>query len=1499
MTSTYYTTFLFKGSGLDKVLADFNRAAAQIEAKSAALGKINFSGLGSALPILKNIDNTLMLAAQHAGMLSSQAAKAGTAFNPMASGATRAAAATKSVSNSMTQLSAAAGSAASAAGRTTGAMSSLGAAGRGAFNGIVAGARSAVTALGSVTAAAATTTRAMGRMGMVAAAPFAGMKGAAMWASPLAMGALSTYARPGDIAALGAGYGLYKSMGFEREARLAAVRQGWISNKTYPEYGGLTGAELRDQSTKQMKDLASQLALSSYSAYGPSDIMQSINEAAALGISPQKMNAQMVDAWLNFSKVAEMDTATSAKTLFAQVVAREGLSGVTGGNFEKYSDYLSTLANISPLRGEDLTAALKKSTPVASAYGQSIESQYSSIAALSLLGMQPQEADAAYRRMLLRLTPGWNTLQEQEAAELGENVTKTGKEKDLSSFNAALKGIGLKWEDVMPSGNLDLVNVAKTLNDKLKGMSDLDRNAFLKTIAGIQGITPLLSLMQNPDLLDSLVNQFEDVSGATKDSAKYITDDFQGSLEKLKSAADVAAIKVGNSLSPAFQKFTDYVRESIPAIEEFGSAIISGDWGKAGGMLENFVNNAAPVLAGAFESLGDWIERGIDSVDWELAGTKIGDALEAGAIWFLGQAESLPWSKLTTAATEALTNLAVSVDWASLAEGAVQAGLSIGSAIVSGIMNSGIGIALQNIAIGFERSLLSAVGNFAASVGTLAMKLGMSPATLAGVGDTVRENNLLYGTKGEGKFSLSYILDRIEQDVDYYKNGGSRSDTDINLFGGSGPNAVTSLTPSKYVTFDESEMREVESLIAYSNSIDRSRWPKYEEGVQQCLDDYKLFAEGYKEYVESTKTLEDDQYWRDLHLGSARMIGSGSKYAVGGTVNHAIATITPGSYLNPDLMRYTENTYALDPRSGRSYDTLNNTGLMVSDAIRLMLSYGRLVNPNTGKFDATAVIPEDYYEVSANSELMGKYVGNQLAQYDELGNKIIRLTGAVEVANSVVSGKGVQESVSSGDHRGTISTGPGSLSERQQGGTPSYSSGQSLSESRSSGGSGGSKKGGTGKSDPGFDYPDDYPLERLPPEIRAQREAALAAQEDNSGALITLTDQLAALPPRLQTALKADTLDYGNISNIMKEAFGSTLTSEELKNIDLLDEKTRDDLIAIASLYPTLPEYLKKIEKNTEPKPDDKKTPEEIAENTRQTAENTKDTGPSEESKQLASLLQNTLSAGQIPGPNESTDPYDSKFYSSYIGPTSGYIPWLEQTGEGSRRISSWMLGAAGAINGLGFSSGYGQMPTGPYTTQEMVNQAIVQVIPQLDSSELETLKDRLVSEGWDATLIINVQDAEAWVAKSALQQDTHSTHVIHVITTYSSNEYRYATKDFKGSLVGKELYEDINSGDEYRYATEDFKSSLVGKELYGDINSGDQYYNIPYFANGGYTGEYEGLAYLHPHERVIPDSKAQYPSVSLSIDLRGATITGDSADVFADKIASRVKEELHGEMYR
>ena len=369
------------------------------------------------------------------------------------------------------------------------------------------------------------------------------------------------------------------------------------------------------------------------------------------------------------------------------------------------------------------------------------------------------------------------------------------------------------------------------------------------------------------------------------------------------------------------------------------------------------------------------------------------------------------------------------------------------------------------------------------------------------------------------------------------------------------------------------------------------------------------------------------------------------------------------------------------------------------------------------------------------------------------------------------------------------------------------------------------------------------------------------------------------LPPELQSAINNSR--WGDVADYMTKATGQTDTAKQYEALykdrgkENLSEILKNQLYWQRKELQSLPE----IEKNTaEIAKEEKKTSEEgekTSDNTKQTAENTKDTGPSEESKQLASLLQNTLSAGQTPGPNESTDPYDSKFYSSYIGPTSGYIPWLEQTGEGSRRISSWMLGAAGAINGLGLSSGYGQIPTGPYTTQEMVNQAIVQVIPQLDSSELEVLKDRLVSEGWDATLIINVQDAEAWAAKSALQQDTYSNHWIITHTTGVSQQGAINASYQQGTNI-----------------------NTSGNLPYSYFNS-NQILGIPYFDEGGYTGEYEGLAYLHPHERVIPDSKAGQSPNSYSFDFRGSTITGDSAEIFAEKVIAKIEEKQIREMYR
>lgn len=659
---TFNTRFLYTASGLPAILAEFKSAAAQINAQSASLGKVSFVGLNEAIPILSRIEAEIRTIGASLNTLSSAGAKAGASLNPLSASATKAAATVKTVGSSMTQLASVSSTVSSAAGRVGSSFSAMGAAGKSAFSGIISGAEAAVASLGAVAAATTAVGRTMLRMGVLASLPMAGLKSlSGVVTGSLLAGSASMLLNPVNIGSVAYGYGLYKSAGFERQARLAAVRQGYVSTRSYPEEGinpatqkSYTGTELRDAVNAQVKQLATDLALSSPSAYGPTDIIKSINEAAALGIDPRTMTKQMVDSWLNLSRVAEMETSTAASTIYAQVAAREGLEGLTGQNFAKYSDYLATLSNISPLRGEDLTAALKKSTPVAQAYGQSVESQYATAAALSSLGYRPEESDAAYRRMLLRFTPGWSNLQQQEADLEGTNLTAGGKEKQLSSMNAALKGIGLTWQELMPGGQLDLLDVAKTLNTKLSGVSDIERKSFLKTISGIQGIGPLLALMQNPELLDKLVGKFNNVGGSAADSAKYISDDLTGAFQKLNAAVGVGAIKIGDYFTPSVRKLTDFVRNTaVPGLEALAGAVISGDWKTAADIVGGALGTVKDYFADSGEGVTEFINSGIAGLDelsarfaaWTSAGGQT-SLLEGVSKWAQSIWDGINWDKV-------------------------------------------------------------------------------------------------------------------------------------------------------------------------------------------------------------------------------------------------------------------------------------------------------------------------------------------------------------------------------------------------------------------------------------------------------------------------------------------------------------------------------------------------------------------------------------------------------------------------------------------------------------------------------------------------------------------------------------------------------------------------------------------------------------------------------------------------------------------------------------
>jgi len=229
--SFYYTTFSFKATGLDKILSEFKATASQINAQSATLGKMNFSGMSSAIPILKNIDNTLLLMAQHANLLSSSGTKLGQVFTPMSAGATRASTATKSVTTSMTQLQAISGQVTSSTTKATSSMSALGSAGKAALGGVVSAGERAIATMSALSAATMSVGRSMARMGTLAAIPMAGMKGlsGAITGSLLASSA-AMLLNPFNAAPLASGYGLYTYGNIQKSGAEAAAKTRQAGN---------------------------------------------------------------------------------------------------------------------------------------------------------------------------------------------------------------------------------------------------------------------------------------------------------------------------------------------------------------------------------------------------------------------------------------------------------------------------------------------------------------------------------------------------------------------------------------------------------------------------------------------------------------------------------------------------------------------------------------------------------------------------------------------------------------------------------------------------------------------------------------------------------------------------------------------------------------------------------------------------------------------------------------------------------------------------------------------------------------------------------------------------------------------------------------------------------------------------------------------------------------------------------------------------------------------
>ena len=522
-----------------------------------------------------------------------------------------------------------AGTAGMAISRTVSTLSTLGTAGKTGFRSIITGAEAAVGAVNMLTASLGRAASMAGRMAMVMSAPAMGMKGAALWASPLAAGALATYARPGDIAAIGAGYGIYKYSQWDKLSDVAAAKQGWRTNQYYPQYG-MTGAQLQKYTSEKGIDEAKTLSLRQDVYATTSEILKMRAEYSAMGGDIVSTNSEIMKSFLDYSAATGTEAETGMATIYSQALTFFGKKGTTGAeaqqNFQKTTDLLVNLVNQTRMSGEDVETSLRQSAAVLASMGMTQEQTYASVGTLRNLGRTPSQAGGDLRRLALRFTPNWTELQQEEAKELGEWVDAEGEQKRLSATNDILDKIGMSWSDIKVGAKDSQGNINGVLENVLKlekamdraGFTDLQKASAREQIGGVYASTAWEMLAKNPDLYAELYAGQLNSVGEAAETVQVANDNLGGSFQNLKDAVEASAGSLGEHLEPGLRRTFDFISgKAIPTMNKLGGALSQGNFFTAGSLffasMGSLKDIATDKLTNLFTTLTDgeaWGEIG-------------------------------------------------------------------------------------------------------------------------------------------------------------------------------------------------------------------------------------------------------------------------------------------------------------------------------------------------------------------------------------------------------------------------------------------------------------------------------------------------------------------------------------------------------------------------------------------------------------------------------------------------------------------------------------------------------------------------------------------------------------------------------------------------------------------------------------------------------------------------------------------------------------------------
>ena len=311
-----------------------------------------------------------------------------------------------------------------------------------------------------------------------------------------------------------------------------------------------------------------------------------------------------IEGVMNLAAASGADLATTSDIVTDALTAM-GYSAEDAG---RLADVMAAASSNANTNVEMMGETFKYAASVAGSLGYSMEDVALATGLMANSGIKAEQAGTSLRAVMQRL------------------ATNTGKATD------AVNDLGIEVTNADGSMR-PLATVIEELRKKMSGLTDEQKTATAKTIAGTQAMGGLLAIINASESdYNKLSDAIKNSTGSAEKMAKTMQNNVAGKMTLLKSQLEGIYLTIWEKLEPAISRAIKTISEALKNVnwDKFGK--MAGD--ALNGIIDGFtwlINNYKIVVTGIKAVITAFVVTKVVNFATAIAGmvTKLGDAVKA------------------------------------------------------------------------------------------------------------------------------------------------------------------------------------------------------------------------------------------------------------------------------------------------------------------------------------------------------------------------------------------------------------------------------------------------------------------------------------------------------------------------------------------------------------------------------------------------------------------------------------------------------------------------------------------------------------------------------------------------------------------------------------------------------------------------------------------------------------------------------------------------------